>query len=125
MGYTSAIILLSHNKFTKELLSSCHIYLTRKAFTPLPLNLKLQADVGNLLSKTKTYRSLLGKLNFLTTTRLDLAYVVRSLSQFMHALRTSHQSTLEHTLRYVYHTAGQCILLKASDELCLQSILIL
>ena len=60
-------------------------------------------------------------MNFLTTTRPDLAYAVQSLSQFMHAPRFSHLATLLHTLRYVSHIAGQGILLKASDELCLQA----
>ena len=38
----------------------------------------------------------------------------------MHAPRTSHLAALVHTLRYVSHTVGQGILLKAYDELCLQ-----
>lgn len=101
VGYTSEGILLSQNKFTKELLSGCDVDLSRKASTPLPLNLKLQADLGDLLLAADTYRSLVGKLNFLTTTRPDLAYAVQSLSRFIHAPRTSHFASLVHTLRYV------------------------
>lgn len=38
----------------------------------------------------------------------------------MHSPRLSHRA-LRHILRYVAHTAGQWILLKANDELCLQA----
>ena len=58
VGYTSDGILLSQNKFTKELLSSCEFDLTRKASTPLPLNLKLHAALGDLLPAAEQYRSL-------------------------------------------------------------------
>lgn len=82
VGYTPDGILLSQGKFTKELLSACSFDLAKKATTPLPLHIKLQADDGDLLPDPETYRSLVGKLNFLTITRPDLAYVVQSLSQF-------------------------------------------
>ncbi|XP_048501252.1 uncharacterized mitochondrial protein AtMg00810-like [Beta vulgaris subsp. vulgaris] len=62
VGYSTAGILLNQNKFSRELLAYCSYELQRKASTPLPLNLKLQA-----------------------------------------------------------HAAGQGILLKASDQLCLQA----
>ncbi|XP_019105507.2 uncharacterized mitochondrial protein AtMg00810-like [Beta vulgaris subsp. vulgaris] len=121
VGYTDSGILLSQGKFTKELLSFCKFDLSKKASTPLPINLKLHADLGDLLDDPSTYRSLVGKLNFLTTSRPDLAYAVQNLSQFMQNPRTSHHDALLHTLRYVACTASQGIMLKASDNLCLQA----
>ena len=66
-------------------------------------------------------RTLVGKLNYLTNTRPALSYTVQTLSQYMHAPRTSHWSALQHTLRYLAGTATQGILLKASDKLKLQA----
>lgn len=64
--------MLSQKKFTKELLELCDFDLSKKAITPLPLHLKLQADDGDLLPDPDLFRSLNGKLNFLTNTRPDL-----------------------------------------------------
>ena len=114
-------VLLSQKKFASELLTDCGLDVSKKAVTPLPVNLKLQALEGDLLSNPEAYRSLVGKLNFLTSTRPDLSFTVQSLSQFMHAPRTSHWEALHHTLRYLSHTSGQGILLRATDTLSLQA----
>nr|XP_017221138.1 PREDICTED: uncharacterized mitochondrial protein AtMg00810-like [Daucus carota subsp. sativus] len=73
------------------------------------------------MSNPELYRSLVGKLNYLTNTRPDLSYTVQSLSQYMHAPRTSHFAALHHTLRYLAATVTQGILLKAADHLKLQA----
>ncbi|XP_019105395.2 uncharacterized mitochondrial protein AtMg00810-like [Beta vulgaris subsp. vulgaris] len=62
VGYTSNGILLSQHKYTKELLADCPFDLTKKASTPLPLNIKLQAVDGETthlaaLSHTLKYAS--------------------------------------------------------------------
>lgn len=101
VGYLSEGILPSQKKFTTELLTDCGLDLSKKASTPLPTNLKLHADEGTLLPNPEYYKSLVGKLNFLTHTRPDLSFVVQSLSQFMHNPRASHLHGLHHTLRFV------------------------
>ncbi|KAL8093307.1 hypothetical protein AgCh_035258 [Apium graveolens] len=73
------------------------------------------------LDDPELYRSLVGKLNYLTNTRQNLSYVVQTLSQFLHNPRLPHLHALNHTLRYVAHTIGQGILLKASNTLKVQA----
>lgn len=51
--------------------------------SPLDPNLNLRAKEGPPVKDPALYRKLVGKLNFLTTTRLDIAYGVQHLSQFM------------------------------------------
>lgn len=121
IGYTPEGIILSQAKFTRELLSDSGIDKFKTVDTPLPLYLKLQADDTNLYSDPELYRCLVGKLNFLTHTRPDLAYSVQTLSQFMQQPSCSHFSALQHLLHYVHSIAGQGILLKASDKLTLQA----
>lgn len=89
--------------------------------TPLPLHVKLNTTDGELFNRPELYRSLVGKLNFLTNTRPDLSYTVQMLSQFLQSPREPHYEALLHTLRYVRTTIGQGILLKASDTLTLQA----
>lgn len=121
VGYVTDGILLSQKKFSNDILSECDIDFSKPAVTPLPLNLKLSATTGPLFAYPDRYRSLVGKLNYLTNTRPDLSYAVQTLSQYMQAPRLPHFDALCHTLRYVSHTVGQGILLKASNKLTLQA----
>lgn len=93
----------------------------RKVVTPLPLNLKLNPTNGDLLQDGEHYRSLVGKLNFLTNTRPDISFTVQTLSQFMQSSRSPHWDALIHTLNYIYSTSGQGIVLKRCAKLTLQA----
>lgn len=94
-------IVLTQHKFTKGLLEESRITHFQKALTPLPASLKLKADDGIPLADPTYYRSLVGKLNFFTHTRVNLSYSVQALSQFMQSLRDSHLQAFLHTLKYV------------------------
>lgn len=65
----------------------------------------------------------MGKLNFLTHTRPDLAYTVQNLSQIMQTPRIPHYQALLHNIQYIGYTANQGILMNGSDELTLSSFL--
>lgn len=104
-----------------ELLADCGFDLSKIATTPLPLNMKLVATDGVIISNPEFYRSMVGKLNFLSNTRPDVSCAVQVLSQYMQSPRIIHLAVLEHTLCYTFHTATQGILLKATDQLTLQA----
>lgn len=111
-GYSADGITLTQGKFTREMLNDSKIQSFKTVVTPLPLSLKLDANTGILLADPSYYICMLGKLNFLTNTRPDLAYTVQTLSQFMQTPRDSHLQALHHVLHYVHSTAGQGILLR-------------
>lgn len=83
-------LVLTQQKYTKELLQSSGATQFKRVVIPLPLNTKLSVEEGTLLADPTIYRSIVGKLNFLTNTRPDLSYSVQTLSQFMQKPRTSH-----------------------------------
>ena len=114
-------ISLTQKKFTTELLQDTGFLHAKPAATPLPLHCKLTIDEGDLLPDPSSYRTIIGKLNFLTHTRPDLSYTVQVLSQFMQSPRTSHFIALEHTLRYLAGSSGQGILLQGNASLSLQA----
>ncbi|KAL8107165.1 hypothetical protein AgCh_023827 [Apium graveolens] len=122
VSYLPSGIFLSQKKFTNELLAEYPFSVNTKASILLPSTLKLSAWDGDLLPNPELYRSLVGKLNFLTHTRPDLAYAVQSLSQYMQQPRQPHLAALKHTLCYVNHTIGQGILLKADANITLQAL---
>lgn len=52
--------------------------------TPMEQNLKFTSAEGSRFEDPTKYKQLVGSLNFLTTTRPDIDFVVGILSRFMH-----------------------------------------
>ena len=74
------------------------------ATTPTELSLKLNKhDVIKALAAT-IYKSLVGSLMYLTTTRPDLMFSVILLSRFMASPQRSHSEDGKRILRYILGT---------------------
>ncbi|KAL8090596.1 hypothetical protein AgCh_039879 [Apium graveolens] len=67
INYLDDGIVMSQHKFTKELLQECNMDVSKPAITPLPLNLKLSAADGDLVSNPEEY-SLAPYLRYLSAT---------------------------------------------------------
>ncbi|XP_019256458.1 PREDICTED: uncharacterized protein LOC109234868 [Nicotiana attenuata] len=94
-------IPISQRKFALDLLKEYQCFDYSSVSLPLDPAIKLKAQEGNLLPDPTYYRKLVGKLNFLTNTRLDITYSVQLLSQFMQAPRDTHLTAAFHLLRYL------------------------
>jgi hypothetical protein len=57
---------------------------------PMDPNKKLLKDEGELFEDLGWYRCLVGMLNYLTITKLDISYTVSVVSQFFEAPWVSH-----------------------------------
>lgn len=55
----------------------------RNIDTPIEINMKLQSDERGAISNKKCYQHFIGNLIYLIATRLDIMYLVNTLSQFM------------------------------------------
>jgi len=58
---------------------------------------------------------LVGKLIYLIVTRPDIAYAVGTVSQFMHAPRTTHLDAVNRIIRYLKGSPGQGIWMKKNN----------
>ena len=67
---------------------------------------------GKLFEDPESYRRLVGKLNYLTVTRPDIAYSVIVLNQYMSSPTVNHWATVEHLLCYLEEAPGRGILYK-------------
>ncbi|GAA0138773.1 transmembrane signal receptor [Lithospermum erythrorhizon] len=122
---TADSLFMTQIKFTHELLEDSGLQFptsnSKGYLTPLPSNSKLSHTEGPLLADVEYYRSMVGKLNFLTNTRPDLSFAVQMLSQFMQSPREPHLQALIHLLNYVSNIATQGIILKGSNKLSLEA----
>jgi hypothetical protein len=80
-------------------------------------NKKLLKDEGELLENPGRYSCLVGKLNYLTITRLDISYAVSVVSQFLEAPRVSHWEAVTQIIWYVKRQPGLGILYRPNGHL--------
>ncbi|XP_015160875.1 uncharacterized mitochondrial protein AtMg00240-like [Solanum tuberosum] len=91
-------VLISQRKFTSDLLKDFDVLSYKATTSPLDCTEKLTATNGKLLTDSTQYRKLVGKLNVLTNTRMDI-YSVQHLSQFMQSPREPHLKAAYNVLR--------------------------
>ena len=68
--------------------------------TPIIPNVQITKE-GDLFEDPKRYRRLVEKLNYLTVTRLNIAYLVSVLSQYMSFPTVNHWAVVERILCYL------------------------
>ena len=71
---------------------------------------------GELFEDPQRYRRLVGKLNYLTVTHLDITYSVSVLSKYMSSPTISHLAVVEHILCYLKEALGHGILYKKHEH---------
>ena len=109
-------LLLTQRKFTMDLLEEFGCSQAHPVICPLDYSMKLKPEEGALLADPTSYRKLIGKLNFLTHTRPDIAFSVQHLSQFLQAPREPHMKAARHVLHYLKGAPALGILLNNSPS---------
>ncbi|WVZ89817.1 LOW QUALITY PROTEIN: hypothetical protein U9M48_036175 [Paspalum notatum var. saurae] len=86
----------------------------KPCLTPVDTSSKLSSVEGALVRDATDFRSLAGALQYLTFTRLDIAYAVQQVCLHMHAPREPHLAALKRILRYIHGTLDLGLLLRPS-----------
>ena len=68
------------------------------------------------LTNLSYYQQMVGKLIYLTITRLDISYAVSLVSQFMHSPTTAHLKIVHRILRYLKCSVGRGIMMKNNNH---------
>ncbi|XP_028236646.1 uncharacterized protein LOC114415977 [Glycine soja] len=90
---------------------------------PIDYAVRLHQQFGIPLDDivASSYRRLIGRLIYLTYTRLDITYAVQHLSQFVAHPSSAHQQVAYRILRYLKATLGSGIFFSASSILQLKA----
>ncbi|XP_070024876.1 uncharacterized mitochondrial protein AtMg00810-like [Nicotiana sylvestris] len=111
--YTPSGVLLHQRKFIHDLLKEFCSDVSSFVVCPLELHEKLKANMGDRVPSPKLYRSLIGKLNFLTHTRPDLSFSLQ------HPC-VPHMKAALHLLRYLKGTSDFGLFFNNSSNFSLQ-----
>jgi hypothetical protein len=114
-------ITVSQLKYSLEILQDSGLLASKPISLPMAQNLKLSWDVGTILSDPTPYKCLVGRLLYLTITRLDLAYSVQTLSQFMDSPRQPYPDATYRILRYIKLAPSQGLLFSTDSDFCLKA----
>ncbi|KAK3030681.1 hypothetical protein RJ639_035885 [Escallonia herrerae] len=114
-------IFMSQRKYALNILQDLGLLGVRPDKFPMEQNLKLTPTDGILLSDPTKYRRLVGRLIYLTVTRPDIVYSVRTLSQFMHEPRKPHWNAAIRIVKYIKGNPGQGLLFPFTNNLVLKA----
>jgi hypothetical protein len=102
----STHLQLTQTKYLLSILKSASMLDCKPQPTPVISGRKLSMSDGLLLPDPYKYLRLVGALQYLTFTRLDISYSVQQVCQFMHSPRNAHPQVVKRILWYLKGTLG-------------------
>lgn len=109
-------LFLNQSKYAKDLLFAAGMQDCAPMPTPLPVKLHPLQGENEVFSDPRYFRSLAGKLQYLTLTRPDLQFSVNYICQKMHMPSVSDFHLLKRILRYVKGTLEMGINITAATN---------
>lgn len=112
-------LLLTQERYAADILKRVNMQLCKPVKTPLNVTEKLSITSGTRLEveDSTKYRSIVGALQYLTLTRLDLSFSVNKFCQFLHSPTITHWEAVKRILRYVQGTIGLGLTIKRSNSM--------
>jgi len=92
---------MNQRKYALELLTDAHLLACKPAPTPTDNHAKLSSTRSVPFTDVEAYRILIGRLMYLTNTRLDITFYVQQLSQFIVKPAIAHYNATIRILRYI------------------------
>ncbi|GKB37468.1 putative ribonuclease H-like domain-containing protein, partial [Tanacetum coccineum] len=110
-------IFICQKRYILDLIAETGMIGCKPADTPMITNQKLFINTEAKLADRDRYQRMVGKLIYLSHTRLDIAYVVGVVSQFMHQPQVDHMHAVLRIVRYLKGTTGHGVLFKTNGIL--------
>lgn len=106
----TSCIAISQRKYALDILTEIGMLEFCPSDTPMDPNFKLLSGQGQPLIDPKRYRRLIGRLNYFTFTRPNIAFSVSVVSQFLNAPCDSHWHAVIRNLRCVKNAPSHGLL---------------
>ncbi|GKB13979.1 retrovirus-related pol polyprotein from transposon TNT 1-94 [Tanacetum coccineum] len=113
----SSGLAMSKRKYTLDLLRLANVLDSKPYATLIDPNVKLNLTDGFPLHDPTLYRTLVGKLIYLTVRRPDISFAAQTLSQFLKEPRSPHMTALLRVLRYLKLCPEQGLFFSATNNL--------
>lgn len=117
--HTSEGFHLSQTKYIGDLLSKSKMVHAKGISTPMTSGLKLRVSEGIPVDNVQLYRSTMGDLQYLTGTRLEIAYNVNNVCQLVRNPSEKSWKAVERILKYLKGTMEYSFHLRRSVSLAL------
>jgi hypothetical protein len=95
---------VSQGKYIKDMLKKFGMIDSKAISTPMGTNGNLDSDANRNMVNQKLYRSIIGSLLYVITSRLDVMFSVCMCARFQASPRGSHLMATKRILRYLKHT---------------------
>ncbi|XP_016206220.1 uncharacterized protein LOC107646553 [Arachis ipaensis] len=110
-------IFISQRNYVLDFLAETGMVDYKIIDMPMQVNHKLKIVEGATLADKERYQRLVEKLIYLSHTRLDIAYAVGIISQFMHKPQEDHMEAAMMIVRYLKGAPGSRIIFKRNGHL--------
>ncbi|XP_031271629.1 uncharacterized protein LOC116130018 [Pistacia vera] len=115
-GRSKKGISVSQRKYVLDLLKEIGMLGCKPIKTPIEPNMKFEKMSCDALVDKGRYQRLVGKLIYLSHTKLDIAFPVSVMSQHMHNPQEKHFEALTRILRYLKMTLGKGLFFGKKNE---------
>ncbi|XP_072060194.1 uncharacterized mitochondrial protein AtMg00810-like [Arachis hypogaea] len=112
---------MTQGKYVQDLLCKVGIIGFKSSHTPLLSTLNIRATGAAVFDDSHLYQSVVGSLQYLTTTRLKLLYSVNKVVQFMQNPLEDHWKLVKKILRCVCDTATYGLKLSKDNSMLLSA----
>ncbi|KAL5564937.1 hypothetical protein UlMin_028101 [Ulmus minor] len=108
---------LSQKRYIKDLLIKSKMDNAKPLPMPMVSSLKLTVSDGDPITNATEYRSIVGALQYITITRLEIAFSVNKVYQFMQSPLDEHMKAVKRILRHLKGTLDEGIYMKRSQAM--------
>ena len=119
--HTSTGLFLNQERYATDLLENAGMLDCAPMPTPLPLQLDRVPHQDEMFSDPTYFRSLAGKLQYLTLTRPDLQFAINLVCQRMHKPTMADFHILKRVMRYIKGTLTMGLHFKSDSDSSLQA----